>query len=154
MKLLLKVAFLLVFLVPAHWAAAESTGDIFREKIAADKKLLVAANMGLTDGEGDAFWPLYEGYQTELETINRDIVALVDEYASEFFSDSLTEKQAAAHIREMLSIEESELALKKKYLPMLEQALPMTKVARYLQIENKIRAALKFELADGVPLAD
>jgi len=28
----------------------------------------------------------------------------------------------------------------------------MIKVARYIQIENKIRALVKYELADGIPL--
>jgi hypothetical protein len=31
--------------------------------------------------------------------------------------------------------------------------LPQKKVARYLQIENKIRAVVKYGLAEGVPLA-
>jgi hypothetical protein len=30
--------------------------------------------------------------------------------------------------------------------------LPPKKVARYLQIENKIRAVVKYELANAVPL--
>jgi hypothetical protein len=30
--------------------------------------------------------------------------------------------------------------------------LPATKVARYLQIENKIRSIVKFELAAQIPL--
>jgi hypothetical protein len=30
--------------------------------------------------------------------------------------------------------------------------LPVKKVARYLQIENKIRALVKYDLAQGVPL--
>jgi hypothetical protein len=30
--------------------------------------------------------------------------------------------------------------------------LPEKKVARYLQIENKIRAVIKYEFAEGVPL--
>jgi hypothetical protein len=30
--------------------------------------------------------------------------------------------------------------------------LPVRKVARYLQIENKIRAVVKYDLASGVPL--
>jgi hypothetical protein len=29
---------------------------------------------------------------------------------------------------------------------------PVKKVARYLQIENKIRALVKYEIAQGVPL--
>ncbi len=36
--------------------------------------------------------------------------------------------------------------------PKLGKVLPAKKVARYLQIENKIRAVVKYEVADGVPL--
>jgi hypothetical protein len=30
--------------------------------------------------------------------------------------------------------------------------LPVKKVARYLQIENKIRAVVRYDIAQGVPL--
>ena len=30
--------------------------------------------------------------------------------------------------------------------------LPVKKVARYLQIENKIRAVIKYDIAQGIPL--
>jgi hypothetical protein len=30
--------------------------------------------------------------------------------------------------------------------------LPVKKVARYLQIENKIRAVVKYDIASGLPL--
>ena len=53
----------------------------------------------------------------------------------------------------MLQIEEAEVALKRAYVPRLSAVLSMVKVARYLQIENKIRAALKYELAGDIPLA-
>jgi hypothetical protein len=32
--------------------------------------------------------------------------------------------------------------------------LPGKKAARYLQIENKVRAALRYELAGGIPLVE
>ncbi|MEE9538819.1 MAG: hypothetical protein V3W10_05750, partial [candidate division NC10 bacterium] len=35
------------------------TMQILREKIQADKKLLVATNMDLTEKEAQAFWPIY-----------------------------------------------------------------------------------------------
>ena len=45
------------------------TMQIVREKVRADKKLLVAQNMGLTEAEAKDFWPVYEGYQQELEMV-------------------------------------------------------------------------------------
>ena len=45
------------------------------------------------------------------------------------------------------------LKLKKAFVPKLSKVLPGIKVARYLQIENKIRAIVKYEIAGEVPLA-
>ena len=40
------------------------------------------------------------------------------------------------------------------YAPKILGTLPATKAARYIQIENKIRAALRYELAAGIPLVE
>ena len=42
--------------------------------------------------------------------------------------------------------------LKKSYFPKLSKVLPGVKVARYIQIENKIRAIVRYELAAAIPL--
>ena len=61
----------LLFAMPvlAQDAASTSAGtntEILIQKIKADKKLLVANNMDLTDAEAKKFWPLYDAYQIEL----------------------------------------------------------------------------------------
>ena len=45
--------------------------EIHRPKLKADKTLVVAQNLNLTEAEGAAFWPVYEPYQNcqRLETI-------------------------------------------------------------------------------------
>ena len=67
-----------VFTIAAALAApamAQNAGttnmEILRQKIKADKKLVVAQNLGLTDTEGVAFWPVYESYQKDLQQINQ-----------------------------------------------------------------------------------
>jgi hypothetical protein len=44
--------------------------------------------------------------------------------------------------------------LQASYVPKLSKVLPPKKVARYLQIENKIRAAVKYDLAAEIPLVE
>ena len=126
--------------------------QILREKIKADKKLVVATNMELTESEAKSFWPIYDQYQKDLQNINRRIAGLLDRYAADFHSKSLTDDKAKKLIDEALAIEQSEADLKSTYAPKLSKALPIIKVARYLQIENKIRAIIKYDLAQGVPL--
>jgi hypothetical protein len=55
-------------------------------------------------------------------------------------------------IDEALAIDDAELQLKKTAIPKVMAALPAMKAARYIQIENKIRAAIRYELAASIPL--
>jgi hypothetical protein len=126
--------------------------QILREKVKADKKLLVAANMDLTESEAKGFWPVYEGYQKDLEAINQRIVKLIQSYAADYRTNTLTDEKAKKLTDEMVAIEQAEAGLKASYVPKLNKVLPSKKVARYLQIENKIRAVIKYDLAAGVPL--
>lgn len=126
--------------------------QILRDKIKADKKLLVATNMELTESEAKNFWPIYDEYQKDLQKINRRIANLLESYAADFRDKSLTDDKARKLIDEAMAIEQAEVNLKSNYAPKLSKALPARKVARYLQIENKIRAVVKYDLAQGVPL--
>jgi hypothetical protein len=126
--------------------------QILRDKIKADKKLLVATNMELTESEAKSFWPIYDEYQNDLQKINRRIVGLLESYAVDFRDKSLTDDKAKKLIDEAVAIEAAEANLKSTYVPKLSKALPLKKVARYLQIENKIRAVVRYDLAQGIPL--
>jgi hypothetical protein len=108
--------------------------------------------MELTESEAKNFWPIYEEYQKDLQKINRRIVTLLESYAADFRSKTLTDDKAKKLIDEALAIEQAEANMKSTYAPKLSKALPVRKVARYLQIENKIRAVIKYDLAQGVPL--
>jgi hypothetical protein len=126
--------------------------EILRDKIRADKKFVVATNMELTESEAKNFWPIYDEYQKDLQNINGRILTVLESYAADFKSKSLTDDKAKKLIDEALAIEQAEANLKSTYAPKLSKALPVRKVARYLQIENKIRAVVKYDLAQGVPL--
>jgi hypothetical protein len=144
----------LVLLVFGSTVAAQekSSGNmqILLEKIKADKKLLVAENMQLTEGEAKAFWPVYEQYQSELFLIRTRTAKLIDDYATAY--DKMTDSIAKKLLDENMAIEGLRLKLNNDYLQKFRTALPETKVTRYYQIENKINAAIYYELAAGIPL--
>jgi Spy/CpxP family protein refolding chaperone len=149
------LALVLFGIAPASIAQDKPADNlqILRQKIKADKKLLVATNMELTESEAKNFWPIYTAYQKDLQKINRRIVAAVDSYTADVRKKSLTDDKAKKLIDEALAIEQAEANLKKDYAPKLSKVLPAIKVVRYLQIENKIRAVVRYDLTQGVPLA-
>ena len=130
--------------------------DILRDKVRADKKLLVAQNMKLTEAEAAGFWPVYEGYQKDLGAINERLGKTVKAFADAYNTGSgvVSNETAKKLSEDYLGVEQAEVDLKKSYLPKLRAVLPDSKVARYLQIETKIRSLVKYEMAKEIPLVE
>jgi len=124
--------------------------QILLEKIKIDKKLLVAENMQFTEAEANAFWPVYEKYQAELFLLRARTIKLIKDYAAAY--EKMTNSTAKKLLDESMMIETLRLKLSKTYLPEFRKVLPDAKVVRYYQIENKINAALYYDLAANIPL--
>jgi len=132
--------------------ASDANMEILKQKLKADKKLLVANNMELSDAEAKKFWPLYDAYQKDLEQVNQKLGQTIRDYAEAFNKGSIPDNTAKKLLNDVFSIEEQETKLKRTYAEKLEKAIPYSKVARYIQIEQKIRALIKMELAAQIPL--
>ncbi len=143
-----------IFLVSAAFAqeAGNANMEILAQKLKADKKLLVAMNMDLTDAESKGFWPVYESYQANLQQMNKRLGQLVDDYARAYNSGVVSDETAGKLIKDFLHMEAVEMKLRLDNVKQLTKVLPAKKVMRYLQIENKIRAVIRYQIAEGVPL--
>jgi len=134
-------------------AAQDTPADnmnLVREKLRADKKLLVAESMRMTETEAAAFWPVYDAFQADLAKLQNNAVNLVTFYANNY--RSMSDTAATRMLDQFLAIERDRAALLGSYRPKFGAVLPPLKVARYYQIENKVRAVLNYELAKGIPL--
>ncbi len=125
--------------------------QIVLEKVRADKKLLVSENMQLTEAEAKAFWPVYDQYQDELFLLRTRTVKLINDFADAH--EKMNNETAKKLMDEFITIENLGPKLRQAYLPKFRKVLPEVKVVRYYQIENKIQAALFYELAKNIPLA-
>lgn len=156
MKLIKAVILCVAALAAVPAFAQDRTSDtnmqILLDKVKADKKLVVAANMDLNEAEGRAFWPIYDAYQKDLQAINDRMAATILAYAERYNKSSLTDAEANQLANDVLVIDRDEVTLRSTYAARLERVLAGKKVARYLQIENKIRAAIRYELAAAIPL--
>lgn len=131
-----------------------SSMDVLRAQLDLDKREVVEGNLILTESAAAAFWPIYEEYQRELRAIDERVVRLVNEYVEAYDNDSITDATAKRLLDESLSLDEAEIALRKRYATRLVGVIPAIEAARYLQLERKIRAIVEFDLADRIPLVE
>jgi hypothetical protein len=151
---LLSIAFVTALAAfPVSTPAQDNSADtmqIVRDKIRADKKLLIAENLQLTGSEAKAFWPIYEKYQNEMSALNDRTIKLIKDYANNY--QTMSDQTAKRLLNDSLAIEAERLKLRQAYLPRFRKALREKQVARYYQLENKVQAAVSYELAAEIPL--
>jgi hypothetical protein len=153
-RMTLLVSLLLALSGPSPRAgeARQAQLEVLRDTILANKRALVAVNLPLTDDEAARFWPIYERYESELKAINDRVVKLIDEYTQAFLD--LPDDRARTLIGDYLGVETDRAKLRQSYLPEISKALPGRKVARFYQIENKMDAVVRYELAAHIPVVE
>ena len=142
------------FAIPGMAQDKSTNLEVTDEKLKADKKLIVAKYMELTESEAKKFWPVYEEYQKNLQKLNERLQSLLQNYATEYQSNSLTDDKAKKLLDEWIALDKDEASHRKTYAAKVLKVLPAKKAARYLQIENEARVLVKYDLAKTVPLVE
>ncbi len=124
--------------------------ELSRSIIQTERQIIVASNMGLTEQEAEAFWPVFKDFQEALRKVSDRRANLILELAKEF--NSLSGEKAQEMLKESLSIQAERTKLKQKFIGRFNKVLPPKKVVRYFQIENKLDSVIDYELAARIPL--
>jgi len=142
-----------LFFIPP-FAGANDEIDIKRAiaNLQTDKKRIISENMELTQKESEAFWPEYDRYQEALLKVAHRTLKFIGDYAEE--QETLSDKRAGDMMVEFLAIPEEKLKLKKSFVKEFNKILPPKKLIRYFQLENKIEAAINYEIATQIPLVE
>jgi hypothetical protein len=140
-------------LVPQPSPGATNSLDILelaRSAYQVDRKAFVADNLQLSEEESKDFWPLYDQYRQAVEKCGDGLIKLVLEYADSY--PDVPESKARELIDDYLRLEAKAIKLRRTYATKFRRILPATKVARLLQIENRLDLGVRMQLATAVPM--
>ena len=121
-----------------------------RQEAGQDRRIIVKANMLLTESEGARFWPLYDEYRAERQKIGDRRVRLITDFLAE--ENSMSEDQARALANEDFAIEKDTGELKAKWYKKMTKVLSERTVARFFHIDSKLDAAAEIARAANIPL--
>jgi hypothetical protein len=131
-------------------AQMEDEIAMMRTLIQTERQAIVAENLGLSDAEGEVFWPVYRDYMTERAKLGDRYTNLIKDYAAAY--PSVSDEKAGELMKEFFAIANEQVKLKRKWMDKLGKVLPVAKTMRFLQIENKLDAYMDAALADEIPL--
>ena len=126
--------------------------ELTRQAVQSKRQEIVTNAMNLTDEESEKFCPVFRDWRAKnagLDDRRVELVAQMDEAWG-----GMSEEQAQAILDEYMRIREDELKLQKQYIKRFRKILPHKKVTRFIQLENKMDAALNYNLAVTLPLLE
>lgn len=142
-----KILFLFLFSFMLFEAVAQPAGPPpppmspeKREEIESMKVAFLTRKLDLTPDEAKTFWPVYNQYQNELETI-RDNHRKQRQDAREEM-DKLSDKDLEKIVDGEIVFRQSELDVLKKYNTQFKSVLPMKKVAKLYRAEEDFKREL------------
>jgi len=139
------------FVIMISWtAAAQDDLRAASEVIKSQKRLYIEKMMALSPRERQAFWPLYDEYESGLLKIRGELIQLATNFLKSqgFLSDA----EAIAMLNRKLRIDSDELEFKQSYVARFMQVLPGRKVVRFYQAENRFDTAAISELYRNIPV--
>ncbi len=147
------LAALALTLAIAPAAVAQNVDDAIklgRSLLETGRQAVAAASLELSEAESAEFWPAYREYQSAIARVDDRFVDLIRDYAESY--GSFTDQQAKSMALDHFAIEKDRLKVRKKYFKKFRKMVGEKKAVRFLQVENKMDAIMRFALAEEIPL--
>jgi hypothetical protein len=144
-------------------AAAQSPGanPAQDERVAAARVMvqegrdeIIAEEMGLSASEAGKFWPVYEAYRSDMNVIRDRYATTLGRYLASYDAGEISDEFARELLDEWLKFTQDSHKVRKDYVKKFEKVLPLRKVVRFYQLEDKMDAEIDAELAVVIPLME
>jgi hypothetical protein len=125
--------------------------DLLRRDVRAQSRLIVAAEMDLTNDEAAKFWPIYDQYSAEMGKIDDAMAAVIRDYLQAH--ETMDGDRAEAYLRKRATIEDSVMQLRLKYISIFRKTLSGRLTALFFQVDWRLGLLKDLQLAQ-MPMID
>ena len=124
--------------------------DFLQSIIGAEKKAVVADFIDVKPEASDAFWSLYDQYETQRKSIGKDRIALIMEYAEKY--NGITPEQTDNLLKKAQGIRNANYKLIDSYQKKIRKVAGSKAAAQFYQLETYFQAVIQVELFNEIPL--
>jgi hypothetical protein len=115
-----------------------------------EKKAIVADFIELQGEQKDAFWKLYDEYETQRKALGQERVKLLERYASSYatLDDASTDKL----MKDMIVLGGKTDKLIETYYGKMKKASSVKAAAQFVQIESYFLSVIRASIFENIPL--
>ena len=139
----------------ASYASGQSNKeevDLMQAAFGMDKKAAVAEFVKPSPAQKDAFWKLYDEYETQRKELGKQRINLLEQYANQY--QTMTSEQADAWTKKVMDLQKKTDNLITTYYGKVRSASDGIVALQFYQIENYILAVIRAQVLDEIPFVE
>jgi len=149
MKKYLLTAFALFLASFAYTQSNKEEIDLIQAAFGMEKKAIVADFVQPSDAQKDAFWALYDEYETKRKELGKERIELLTQYAEQYLK--MTSEQADAWTKKVMDLQAKTDKLITTYYEKVKGVTDGVVATQFYQIENYILAMIRMQVLQEVP---
>ena len=123
--------------------------DLMQAAFGMDKKAVVADFVKPADAQKDAFWKLYDEYETQRKALGKDRIGLLKQYADQYLT--MTPVQADEWTKKVIELQKKTDGLIVTYYGKVKAISDGLVATQFYQIEGYILTAIRMQILQNVP---
>jgi len=131
---------------------AKEEVDFMQSLFGMEKKALVAEFVKPDASQKDAFWQLYDEYETARKELGKKRIGLLLKYEENF--DNLSNELAGDLLKEILALQKQNDKLLASYVKKVGKATSPVTAMQFHQVEVYILSEIRVALAGGLPFPE
>ena len=126
--------------------------DLMQAAFGMDKKAVVADFVNPSPAEKDAFWKLYDEYETARKTYGQQRIKLFDTYLANY--NKLTNETADSWTKEVITLQKNTDKLLLTYYNKIKKATNPVVALQFYQVEGYILSGIRLSILEELPLPE
>ena len=135
---------------PAAKPTADQTVEQFRKDLMASRADIMAKGLTLSADQAAKFWPMFEQFQKEQETIVNGQLRATEQFAQHY--NELSDKDALAYVTSLLERDQKMHDLRAKWLAKFQTVVPVKIAARAIQLDRRLGQITQVQISQKIPL--
>jgi len=123
--------------------------EIIQASFGVKKKAIMESFVNVPETEKDAFWKLYDEYETKRAVYGKERIKLLTEYAEKW--QDLKPEDADRLVLESVALNNKFDKLLAQYYKKIRKATSIETAVKFYQVETYIRATVHFYVKNTIP---
>ena len=149
-SLILVTMFLFAGLIKAQTNKEEV--DIMQAAFGMEKKAMVAEFVRVDAAQKDAFWKLYDEYETQRKAYGKERIDLLEQYNNNY--ESMSDETADAWMKRVLDLGKKTDALLLSYYKKVKKATNPINALQFYQVEMFILSGIRNQIMGELPFVE